>query len=146
MGYRLRHGQFDSLADQSVISVDNGSISRVSIPCIYDCMPPMPAPHTPPQHYGNMICFHEIDLIGEGYDHIEVALLDCPDGLTMTGAIDGSVVSLVITAMCPDAERATLSVPFSVFAVGSVGSDMIAPLRDVVTKGVLRVVAGPIGE
>ena len=38
MSYRLPEyrNHFNTMVGQSVISVDNGSISRISIPCFYD--------------------------------------------------------------------------------------------------------------
>ena len=91
----------------------------------------------------------EIDLPAEGYTSVEVSLLDPPDGLEFTGMIEYNNICLTIASMCPSAENKDVEVKFSVYAVGSSDfyGDYREPveLRDVVTKGILHIVAGPIG-
>lgn len=169
MGYRMPddrehrpHRHIDDMAGQSVISVDNGSISRITIPCFYVHDIPhsrkrhdhrgWPTPdrtdhscQLPPRHE-RIIEMTEIDLPGEGYDSIEAGLADAPDGLSITGTIEHNIVMLSVVAMCEAATKEDLDVPFSVYATGEVGTpDGKVQLRDVVTKGILHVCAGPIG-
>lgn len=169
MGYRQpdnrRH--LVDVADQSVITIDNGTISHISIPCFYgygEYFPGRrhrvihdhfgwPSPNhvdqscqLPSERYDQIIVFHEIDLIGEGYGSIEVALFEPPLGLSMTGTIDGNYVKLSITSICSSAQEKDVDVKFSVYAIGR-SDDTYEPsvqLRDVVTKGILHIVAGPI--
>lgn len=180
MAYRLpdkrRHLIVDR-ASESVIVVDNGTITRVSIPCMYSILrhphrchdrvahdhAGWPSPdslddscqipderrhHGHHGHHGKVMEVREIDLVGEGYESIEVALHEPPEGLTVTGEIDGSIVRITIVAMCSDASIENMDVPFSVYAIGSTTTDddREIQLRDVITKGILRVVAGPIEE
>lgn len=177
MGYRMndRHDRYvdeiDDLATQSIIMVDNGTISRISILCFYG-RHDVPIPHdgfvtrhdhlgwpSPdsidrsyqppmPPAYGKVIVVNGIDLAGEGYDTVEVALHEPPSGLTATGELDGSTVRLTIVTMCNDAVTEDVVVPFCVYATGEHEEDdnTTTQLRDVVTKGIIRVVAGPIGQ
>lgn len=112
-----------------------------------------------------------IDLEGEGYSSILVSMTDPPDGLSFSGAIDGNVVKLTITSLCEDAVEKDLDIPFCVYALsenapvvsdeteqetsGTSENDPNAPsiddvvrttptLRDIVIKGTLHIVAGPI--
>lgn len=167
MGYRLPDRrpdwckkQIGDIARQSIISVDNGSISRFSIPSFYgehhdrklhDHLGwPYPGhpDHSCQLPPGCEFVLNEIDLPGEGYTSIEVAMTDPPDGLVFTGTIDYNVVSLTITAMCESATSDDIDVPFCVYATGTIENDYDeenVQLRDVVTKGILHIVAGPIG-
>lgn len=168
MGYRLpeerRHMR--DLAAQADILVDNGTISRISVPCFYrygHLVPPhdrmlhdhlgWPAPDSPdhscqlpPSHHRchMHVVLDPIDLPGEGYTSVEVSFLDAPSGLEAVGSFDENMVNVTITAMCPEAVEHDVLVPFSVYAVGESTQDEDYPLRDVVTKGLLLVVAGPI--
>lgn len=178
MAYRLpdkrRHFIVDK-ASESVIVVDNGTISRVSIPCTYGpphCHPPKhdrkmhdhtgwPSPDNPddscqiPDEHRHCRCFdqvlviNEIDLAEEGYESVEISMLDQPDGLTVTGEIDYNVVRITIVSMCEAANEENVDVPFSIYVIGSKTVEdgettKTLQLRDVVTKGILRIVAGPI--
>ena len=175
MAYRLpdkrRHFIVDK-ASESVIVVDNGTISRVSIPCAYGPVHHhhchhdrkmhdhvgWPSPDNPDdscqipdEHRHHHHCFdqvlavNEIDLKAEGYESIEVSLADPPDGLSMTGSIDYDIVRMTIVAICPSANTENIDVPFSIYAVGSTTvDDEEIQLRDVITKGILRIVAGPV--
>jgi len=170
MTYRLPDPPSDGrlpivdLARQSVISVDNGTISRIPIPCMYrymnDCgrlsrmehdhlgwpdpthpddscqAPPIPcAPYV----------FEPIDLEGEGYDNVIVVLPDQPSGVTANGVIEYDKVMLTINAMSYSAQTEDIETPIAIYATGSVESEGTTYLlRDVVTKGTLRIVAGPI--
>ena len=169
MGYRLPDDreQFSDVAKQSVINLDNGTISRISIPCFYkygqsypkhDRMMHdhvgWPSPRhvddscqLPPMKYDQILVLNEIDLPSEGYTSIEVAMVDEPDGLTVSGVINHNVINLTITIMCQDAIEENIDVPFAVYAIGSTAgrTDVESvDLRDVVTKGVLHIIAGPI--
>lgn len=174
MGYRHHehphghdHHHHEGLARHSIIPVDNGTISRISIPCFSrgDRTPwhdrprhdheGWPEPDStddscqlPPRCYDQVLVLEEIDLVDVGYDSVEVSLLDPPDGLTATGSIDGGTVQLVIVAMCQDAEREDLDVPFAVYVLGTVTDDEDTErhLRDVVTKGIVHIERGPISD
>lgn len=173
MGYRHHHGPDEphhhmGLAHHSVIPVDNGTITRITIPCFSrgDKTPHhdreghdhegWPDPdHTddscqlPPydRHHRHMV-LDGIDLADIGYDSVEVVLHEPPEGLTATGYIDGSTVQLVIVAMCGDAELEDVHVKFAVYVLGTVTDedDEEHQLRDVVTKGIVHIEAGPISD
>ena len=99
-----------------------------------------------PGRYLDFSQFAPIHLIEEGYGEVEVAFDDPPAGLHGSGWIDGDsdwVVRFLIEPMCPSAVKEDVDVPYTVFVKGNVGG---RPRRDVVAKGTLRIVAGPIGE
>lgn len=166
MGYRLpderyhdHRGRINDTARQTVISVDNGTINRISIPSFYqECHDRKlhdhlgwPSPGHPDNSCqllaGNEFVLSEIDLEGEGYDAIEVSMIDPPEGLEFTGSIEYNMITFNITAMCPSAETNDLDVIFSAYATGTIYNDYgeeDVQLRDVVTKGTLHIVAGPI--
>lgn len=166
MGYRLpderlhdHRKQIDDTARQSVIRVDNGTINRISIPSFYQEYHDRklhdhlgwPSPGHPDRSCqlpaGNEFVLNEIDLEGEGYDAIEVSMIDPPEGLEFTGSIEYNVITFNITVMCPSAISDDLDVTFSAYATGTIDNDYDeedVPLRDVVTKGTLHIVAGPI--
>lgn len=167
MGYRLpdRRAQIFDVATKSDILVDNGTITRISIPCFYhrgrrpprhdrmmhdhvgwpspdspdrSCQVPVPTRPCPPLP-------EEIDLPGEGYDTIEIAFHDAPDGLSAVGVIDRNLVRITLTAMCESAATEDQDVPYSVYAIGTAPARYGGvELRDVVMKGMLHIVAGPI--
>lgn len=166
MGYRLpddrcpdRRKHIDDTARQSVIRVDNGTINHISIPSFYQEHHDRklhdhlgwPSPGHPDRSCqlppGSEFVLNEIDLEGEGYDAIEVSMVDPPEGLEFIGSIEYNVITFNITAMCPSAETDDLDVTFSAYATGTIDNDYDeddVPLRDVVTKGTLHIVAGPI--
>lgn len=172
MGYRHRHDaderHYPGTVRRSFIAIDNGTISRISIPCFSrdNMVSPShdrnahdhdgwPEPDSIddscqlPPTYDRIIVMNEINLIDEGYDSIAVSLLDQPDGLTISGSIEGSFVCLLIVAMCQEAETVDLDVEFAVYAEGSTEDEdtgVVSNLRDVVTKGVLHIESGPIGD
>jgi hypothetical protein len=87
---------------------------------------------------------NSIDLVGEGYDTVVTNLADdAPTGLTMSGSINYDTVELLITTMCESAEDEDVDVRFAVYVTGTDDDDQ--QLRDLVTKGVLHIVAGLIG-
>lgn len=146
----------DDIAKQSLITVDNGTISRISIPCVYGR--PFtrqekmaydhawwPNPDAPDRsNYGRIMVINSIDLVGEGYDTVVTNLADdAPIGLTMSGSINYDMVELLITTMCASAEDEDVDVRFAVYVTGTDDDDQ--QLRDLVTKGVLHIVAGLIG-
>jgi hypothetical protein len=170
MTYRLPVDRSDSLpehiddvARRADINVDNGTITRFYIPCSYvyekgytrhDLMVEdhlgWPYPGHPDNSAQQLPPFKtyvdELDMGGEGYTTVEVCLSEEIDGLDFTGIIDGSVINLVIEAMCSDAESNDLEVTYSAYAIGSFddGYGNQVDLRDVITKGTLRIIAGPI--
>lgn len=156
-------------AHDSFIPVNNGTITRISIPCFSrdDERPPWhdrprhdhegwPDPDNPddscqglPPVYDQIIVMNEIDLVAEGYDTIDVSLLDPPEGLTVTGEISQNMVNLTVVAMCEAAEKKGLYVPFAVYAIGTVtgtGGAEDLQMRDLVTKGTIHVCASPIND
>ncbi len=174
MGYRHHdhhpggHGHHhEGLARHSFIPVDNGTISRISIPCFSrgDKTPwhdrrkhdheGWPEPDStddscqlPPRPYDKVLVLEEIDLEDIGYDTVEVSLLDPPDGLVASGSIDGGTVQVVIVTMCESAEREDLDVPFAIYVLGTVVDEEgeTKHLRDVVTKGTIHIDRGPISD
>lgn len=170
MGYRMshhHHEHIDDAASRTVVTIDNGTINRIEIPCEYavlddgchhDCARQdhegWPSPDSPddscqipscPRH-GRHITLEPIDLEAEGYESIEVMFLEPPYGLEASGSIDESTITVTITAMCPSANERDAFVPVSVYAIGTYAEDdqTETPLRDVVLKGLLRIVAGPV--
>lgn len=98
--------------------------------------------------YLDMRLVHPIHLTEEGYSKIVVAFDDKPAGLTASGRIDDAqdwVVRVDMHPMCEDAVKEDIEVPYTVFAEGTFktasGSRSV---RDVVAKGTLRILAGPM--
>lgn len=170
MGYRMSHHHHEHIDDavsRTVITIDNGTINRIEIPCNYvveddgqhhDCAIQdhigWPSPDSPddscqvlpcPRH-GRHITLEPIDLEGEGYTTIDALFLDAPYGLSASGSIDGNVITVTITAMCPSVSERDALVLFSVYANGTYteDDDTETQLRDVVVKGLVRIVAGPV--
>lgn len=87
-----------------------------------------------------------IHLEREGYKTVEVAMERPPEGLTAGGRIDDFTVRFWFAPMCPAAVGTDVDVPYTVFAIGDIdeGRGRTRHVRDVVTKGTLRIVAGPI--
>lgn len=166
MGYCLSDEQnmdhikrIDDTARQTVISIDNGTINRISIPMFFhehhdkDLHDHLGWPYPghpddscqlPP---GCEFVLNEIDLPGNGYDAVEISMIDPPEGLSFTGSIDYNVVSFNIIAMCQDAIANDIDITFAAYATGMINNDYDeedVQLRDVVTKGTLHIVAGPI--
>ncbi len=82
-----------------------------------------------------------IHLEREGYNQVDIAFADKPEGLTASGHIDDHVVRFSITPMCAGAVKEDLDVLYTVFVSGTVAG---RKARDVVAKGVLHILAGPI--
>lgn len=179
MSYRLppeeppteKRPHFYDATTNSTITVDNGTISRLSIPCTYGieydpyihCHSRFgrmvhdhfgwPSPDHPDHSCQEPIHRHHrhvevrsIDLVGEGYDQIEVSFTDPPEGLTAVGTIDYDIVIVTFTTMCPDARENDIDVPFCIYAIGETEDNPGEPsisMRDVVTKGTLHIIAGP---
>lgn len=160
MGYRLsppteerRH--YDATADKSTISVDNGTITRLAIPCFYERGHVLtrdyvmhvdhhgwPAPDSPDrswQHWDHPDDDDDaIHFEDEGYTDVEVAFAaDAPEGLSATGSIDVNIIRVVITAECEDALTEDVETAFSIHVTGE-------GLNNTITKGTLRIVAGPL--
>jgi hypothetical protein len=158
MGYRLpprpevRH-HYDATAEKSTISVDNGTIAHLAIPCFYwhgqvltrDYVMRVDHAGWPSPDSVDMswqlwdVPDDGIHLEDEGYTQVEVVLAsDAPAGLSATGSIDVNVVRVAITAECQDALTEDVETAFSIHVTGE-------GLDDIITKGTLRVVAGPLG-
>lgn len=158
MGYRLPphpddRVHYDAMATESTISVDNGTITRVAIPCFYShghiiarhymmCVdhagwPSPDHPDTSWQTYG--IPDDSIHLEDEGYTDVEMIFAsDVPDGIVVTGSLDDNIIRLVIEVECQDALTEDVDASFSLHIVGE-------QLNNTVTKGILHIAAGPLG-
>lgn len=157
MSYRLppkpdRRAHINETARQSLVRIDNGTITNLAIPCyrmrgrILTWLEVMvldhfgwPTPHRPDQSFQPFPppSENEIDLNEEGYDEVEICFIDPPEGLSATGTIDGSIIRISITSMCESAETEDVDVQFSIYISGE-------GLRSVVTKGTIHIIAGPI--
>lgn len=94
--------------------------------------------------YLDMSQCHPIHLLKEGYKTVEIAFANKPEGLNASGYIDPNqdwVVRFDINPMCDSAIEEDIDVPYTVFVNGNFGTRKV---RDVVAKGILRIVAGPI--
>lgn len=97
-----------------------------------------------PGRYINMSLMHPIHLLKEGYTKVDVVFDDPPEGLTSSGYIDENedwVVRFLIHPMCEDAIKEDVNVSYSVFVSGEINGKQC---RDIVARGTLRIVAGPI--
>ena len=169
MGYRLpaeRKGfrpchvnHLDDTASHTILTIDNGTISYISIPCFYEEYHDRvmhdhvgwPSPDHPDKSCQLPSgCEHiavPIDLKNEGYKTVEVSMIDPPEGLVISGTIDYGMVNLRIEAMCDSLTTNDADISICIYAVGDFGSYADeGPLivRDVVLKGNLHIVAGPI--
>lgn len=139
---------------QSDVLVDNGTIAHLAIPFfrkngrIVTRADIMRIDHRGWPHPGHRdrswqpcMSFNSqpVNLNDEGYESVEISFVTPPSGLTAVGDIDGNVVRIDVTSLCPDATSDDVLVPFSAYIVGE-------SLRDVAIKGVLHIVAGPIDE
>lgn len=101
------------------------------------------APRTPVRCMIDMDCMVPIHLLDEGYTSVNIAFEDAPIGLSATGSIDKNedwVVRVDIDAQCQQATKDNLSIPFTIFVSTTIGK----PMREVVAKGTLVILAGPI--
>lgn len=156
MAYRLPddRNEIVDVAPPTRIAVDNGTITRFYVPCAYVYDGRMSYPEQPfqtfvpcrwPLMFGPLMRVEPIDLGEEGYDEIDVQLSESVEGLTFEGAVDGSVINLTISAECEDAISNDIEVAYSVYAKGSFENDGVTmQLSDVVVKGTLVIVAGPV--
>lgn len=156
--------QIDETATESLICVDNGTVSYISIPCFYaggriitrlDVMRidhrGWPHPGHPDRSFQPRPRCHgyqEVDLAAEGYTDAEMTIDLYPDddthfisGLSAECSIDGGIVRVAITAMCDDARKKDLMLPYAIYITGATEDNL--PLRSVVTKGMLHVLANP---
>ena len=152
--------QIDETATESLICVDNGTVSYISIPCFYaegriitrlDVMRidhrGWPYPGHPDRSFQPRPRCHgyqEVDLAAEGYTDAEMVIdfvTHFINGISAECSIDGGIVRVAITAMCADACREDLMLPYSIYINGTTEDGM--PLRSVVTKGMLHVLANP---
>ena len=172
MGYRLpdhqhhhHHGRPRHLVDAatpSVVCIDNGAIARIEIPCSYInwfCHDRVLHDHLgwpEPRHVDKscqlpagmdkVAMVDEMNLPDEGYTDVEIVFANAPEGLSAEGIIDYDSIWITFTAYCNDAIDKDVDVPFTVFACGlgmNIDGDMSMPLRDVVLKGTLHIIAGP---
>lgn len=85
-----------------------------------------------------------IHLLKEGYEDIEIALDEAPQGLTVVGHIDATedwVVRVDVKAMCPDAIKEKVEARYTVYAIGDIDGKNV---RDVVARGKLVILPNPI--
>lgn len=85
-----------------------------------------------------------IHLSKEGYDKITVAFDSAPEGLKATGSIDEKrdwIVRIQLSANVRAAVKEKVLVPYAVFAEGTVSG---RKTRDVVARGVVVIVPGPL--
>lgn len=162
MGYRYEHKNHGM---DVVLPIDNGTISHISIPCFrrphygHDCHHRNEHDHRgwPAPDSSDDSCQEpweeqepDIDLLEEGYDSVEVSLLDQPEGFSISGQIDGNKVKLVITAVCESAETECVDVPFAVYLIGSEeveGEDEpVITMRDLAAKGIIHIIEGPVSD
>ncbi len=167
MGYRVPDTMPDmrlhlhDAATQSLVTIDNGTISRIVIPCHYaheefhDVMEHdhvgWPSPDSPDAscqiqpRRDRVLVLEAIDLPGEGYTAVEVAFVDPPSGLHGEGMVGDGYVAVLFEAMCEDLMTEDADVQFSVFALGSYEylDEETVSMRDVVIKGTLHIVGGP---
>ncbi len=101
--------------------------------------------------YLDMSSMFPIHLREEGYSDIDVAFANPPEGLDGHGYIDPDddwVARFVIHPMCPEAAGRDIDVEYAVFALGQTGAyERSLPAydrRDVIARGTLRILAGPI--
>lgn len=168
MSYRMPeywHNANDA-APHTRISVDNGTVCRISLPCFYwykDEYQPnhdrdahdhagWPSPDHPddscqPGHYHDSSwVMRPINLIEEGYTSIQVGFdQKYEDDIHISGTIDDSVIDVVIQCDCELATDHDIDVPFSIYAVND-DESLSGMLRDVVLKGVLHIVAGNLSN
>lgn len=163
MSYRLPeereyHHHYRHLVDratESLLVIENGTISRISIPCVYKQIghhkmwhdhigwPTAGRPDFScqlPPGCDRALVIHEINLPEEGYQSVEVAMLNPPSGLSMTGVIDYDTIKLTISALCQSAKE-DIDVKFSIYVTGNKNGKQ---LRDIITKGILHINAGII--
>lgn len=91
--------------------------------------------------YLDLSQFTPIHLEQEGYENVDVAFANPPEGLEASGYIDDYVVRFTLAPMCEAAIDEDIDVPYTVFVSGTVGN---RKARDVVVRGTLRILAGPI--
>lgn len=95
--------------------------------------------------YLDMRKLHPIHLAKEGYEDIEIAFDNPPYGLQAHGYIDEDrdwIVRITVDSLVTDAIENRVEIPYAVFASGNVmGHDR----RDVVSRGVMVILPGPIG-
>ena len=142
------------VARHSHITVDNGTVSRISIPCFYarrftrrdkmiwDHMT-WPSPGRPDRSdYAQVFAINVVDLESEGYTDAIVVLGSNIEGLSMTAELDYNFIQLNIVAMCQGARTRDMDVEFSIYVTGS--NSEVGQLRDLVTKGTLHIISGYI--
>lgn len=91
--------------------------------------------------YIDMSKCYPIHLKAEGYDKIEIAFTKDIEGLQASGYIDDWIARITFFPQCPDAIEEDITVPYVVFASGEHTTS-----RDIIAKGVLRIVSGPYKE
>lgn len=97
-----------------------------------------------PGRYLDMSTMRPIHLLAEGYSDVEVVFANAPSGLLSEGYIDDDsdwVVRFLINPMCQSAIEEDVYVSYTVFVKGTIEG---RKRRDVVAKGTLRILAGPI--
>lgn len=170
MGYRRPRRHDENHGIRSVIPVDNGTITHLAVPCFYEVEGhPYPHPHrlmhdhigwpapdSPdwssqvPDMPGHDWHHDHVDLRSQGYDSVQVSIVDQPEGLSITGQIDGDMVRLTIAANCEEAQTECIDVRFAAYISGNApdGNEdgVESPLMDLVCKGIVHIIAGPTAE
>lgn len=95
----------------------------------------------PIRRHLDMSKFFPIHLKDEGYTSVDVTFVNKPTGLVGSGTIDDYIVRFTLEPRCIAAIEEDIDVPYAVFVNGTLGK---RKARDVVAKGVLRILAGPI--
>lgn len=103
--------------------------------------------HHPHRYLDMSNCF-PIHLSKEGYTKVTIAFDNKPEGLIASGYIDEDqdwVVCVDFYPMCSAAIKEDIEVPYTVFLDGTFTTGkQTRQVRDIVAKGILRIVRGPI--
>ena len=160
-GFRPCHtSHLDDTASRTILTVDNGTISHIAIPCFYgedhDRMAHDHAGWPSPRHPDRSCQLPPgcermaipIDMEGEGYKTVEVSMIDPPDGLVISGEVKYGIVDLTVQVMCDSAVNDDIDVVTCIYVTGDFGSytpeHAAIAARDVVFKGIVHIVSGPI--
>lgn len=166
MGYRLPEPRepFNNTVATTRITVDNGTITHWKIQCFdslrkHGCFHPVfmhnhhyhVVPNRPPWHRRSEHSYHDqlwidreprkTDLEWHGYTDVHVALANAPTGLKVEADIDYNTINLVVTAQCPSVKEKDAEADYAVYVSGETYD---GPVRSVIAKGKLHVVAGQI--
>lgn len=157
-----RTSHIDDRSTETVITVMNGTISRLAFPCYYayreDGMP-FPYHKIPPiwkDHLGwptpdrrdhsfqprivEGMVVDPIHLTDEGYTTAMMTFDNPPDGLSWSLDIDDYIIRVNLDVSCNSANSEELDIPFAMYVIGTlVVDDVSHEARDLVTKGTIRI-------